>query len=63
MKGLSFMHDEIDGQVTVVSGIGDAVDEYLATKVNFGADSFELRMAETDAFVAGWTACAKLFSQ
>lgn len=36
--------------------ISDAFSKYVSNDVNFGADSFETRVAEQDAFTAGWCA-------
>lgn len=35
----------------------DAIAEYFEMPVNFGDDSYDRRLAEADAFVAGWDAC------
>lgn len=34
--------------------ISDAFSKYVSDGVNFGSDSFETRVAEQDAFTAGW---------
>ena len=36
--------------------ISDAFSKYVSDGVNFGSDSFETRVAEQDAFTAGWNA-------
>lgn len=36
--------------------ISDAFSKYVSNEVNFGSDSFEIRVAEQDAFTAGWKA-------
>lgn len=36
--------------------ISNAFSRYVSDKVNFGSDSFEVRVAEQDAFAAGWKA-------
>ena len=36
--------------------ISDAFSKYVSNEVNFGSDSFEIRVAEQDAFTAGWRA-------
>lgn len=36
--------------------ISDAFSKYVSDGVNFGSDSFEVRVAEQDAFTAGWRA-------
>ena len=38
------------------SAISDAFSKYVSDGVNFGSDSFETRVAEQDAFTAGWNA-------
>ena len=38
------------------STISDAFSRYVSDGVNFGSDSFEVRVAEQDAFTAGWRA-------
>lgn len=38
------------------STISDAFSRYMSDSVNFGSDSFEVRVAEQDAFTAGWRA-------
>lgn len=40
----------------------EAVNKYLSKSVNFGEDSFAMRMAETDAFISGWTAALAFIS-
>lgn len=40
----------------------EAVNSYLSQGVNFGEDSFAMRMAETDAFIAGWNAALAFIS-
>lgn len=37
--------------------VAEALTEYFDMPVNFGDDSHALKMAEADAFVAGWDAC------
>lgn len=36
--------------------ISGAFNKYVSNDVNFGSDSFETRVAEQDAFAAGWKA-------
>jgi len=36
--------------------ISNAFNRYVSDGVNFGPDSFEIRVAEQDAFTAGWKA-------
>ena len=36
--------------------INNAFSNYVSNDVNFGSDSFETRVAEQDAFTAGWNA-------
>lgn len=36
--------------------ISNAFSRYVSNDVNFGSDSFETRVAEQDAFAAGWNA-------
>lgn len=36
--------------------ISDAFSKYVSNDVNFGSDLFEVRVAEQDAFAAGWNA-------
>lgn len=36
--------------------ISNAFNRYVSNGVNFGSDSFETRVAEQDAFTAGWKA-------
>ena len=36
--------------------INNAFSKYVSDDVNFGSDSFEARVAEQDAFTAGWNA-------
>lgn len=36
--------------------ISGAFNKYVSNDVNFGSDSFETRVAEQDAFTAGWNA-------
>lgn len=45
------------GHSEVMDGtISDAFSKYVSDGVNFGSDSFETRVAEQDAFAAGWKA-------
>lgn len=47
-----------DSSNTVVQVfVADSLSEYLDQPSNFGSDSHEVRLAEADAFVAGWDAC------
>jgi hypothetical protein len=46
-----------DCESEVMDGtISDAFSKYVSDGVNFGSDSFETRVAEQDAFTAGWNA-------
>ena len=38
------------------SAISEAFSKYVSNGMNFGSDSFETRVAEQDAFTAGWRA-------
>lgn len=45
------------GHSEVMDGaISDAFSKYVSDGVNFGSDSFKVRVAEQDAFTAGWRA-------
>lgn len=45
------------GHSEVMDGtISEAFSKYVSNGVNFGSDSFETRVAEQDAFTAGWRA-------
>ena len=43
--------------VTVRPVVAELLEEYLGQDVNFGSDSHEVRLAESDAFLAGWDSC------
>jgi hypothetical protein len=42
--------------------ISVAFSKYVSGDVNFGSDSFEVRVAEQDAFAAGWRAAIAFIS-
>lgn len=51
----TFGHDTSHPEV-MDSTISEAFSNYVSNDVNFGSDSFETRVAEQDAFTAGWNA-------
>ncbi len=43
-------------------GRDEAREAYLKQPANFGSESFEVSLAETDAFNAGWESARKYFA-